>query len=102
MILPAPSIDQVLEAKMREAQEQENLAREMARLAPEEESETDDRLAKTKVLEKYQGRSAQQRRCDKNAGGGRSGPCPGDPEDCSCGRGTEGGNWGVCSAGAGL
>ena len=47
---PAPSIDQVLEAKMREAQEQENLAREMARLAPEEESETDDRLAKTKVL----------------------------------------------------
>ena len=46
---PAPSIDQVLEAKMREAQAQENLAREMAKLTPEEE-ETDDRLARTKVL----------------------------------------------------
>ena len=49
---PAPSIDQVLEAKMQEAREQERLAEEMARIAPEgagEESE-EDRLARTRVL----------------------------------------------------
>ena len=47
---PAPSIDQVLEAKMQEAREQENLAKEMAKLVPGEEPAADDRLARTKVL----------------------------------------------------
>ena len=46
----APYIDQVLEAKMREAQEQENLAREMAKLPADTEESEDDSLARTKVL----------------------------------------------------
>lgn len=45
----APYIDQVLEVKMREEQEQENLAREMAKM-PQEEDSQEDSLARTKVL----------------------------------------------------
>lgn len=45
----APYIDEVLEARMREAQEQENLARELARM-PLEDEEQEDPAARTKVL----------------------------------------------------
>ena len=48
--IPTPSIDEVLAAKVKEAEEQENLAKELAKISPEE-VETEDTMAQTRVLE---------------------------------------------------